>query len=70
MSDCSPHEDALMKLYDLAWTRWSDWMHFHELAMSEPFRAEAEALSLCTEMMKLISEAGIDQGHEVRSVSS
>lgn len=35
--------DALQEIETLAFRQYLDWMHFHELAMSEPFKAEAEA---------------------------
>lgn len=34
---------ALREIEVLAWRQHLDWMHFHELAMAEPFRAEVEA---------------------------
>ena len=60
------HEDALMKLYDLAMDHRSEWMHFHEIAMSDPFEAERAALTLCDEMQKIVVDAGVKRGHEWR----
>lgn len=59
----SPHVDALMKLYDLATQQRTDWMHFHELAMREPFKAEAEATAFCREVLEIVVAAGVERGH-------
>lgn len=61
-----PHEDALMKLYDLATQQRLDWMHFHELAMSDPFKAEGEARAFCHAVLEVAAGAGVRRGHEWR----
>ena len=62
----TPHEDALMKLYDLAVGQKSEQMHFHELAMRDPFKAEAEYQALCDDVRRIVIEAGVTRGHQWR----
>jgi hypothetical protein len=38
-------EGAISELSDEALRQHIDWMHFHELAMADPFKAESEALA-------------------------
>lgn len=47
-------EEALHDLYRLAVRQHSDWMHFHELAMSAPFKAEDAALGFVREVIERI----------------
>ena len=62
--------DALRDIYDLAWQQYVDWMHFHEIAMAEPFKAEAEAQAFCRNVLKAVLAAGIDRGHNWKPLNA
>jgi hypothetical protein len=66
-SAATPHENALMKLYDIAVGQRSEiGMHFHELAMRDPFKAEGEYQALCDDVRRIVIEAGVTRGHKWR----
>lgn len=48
-------ETLLAEIADVAWRQNVDWMHFHELAMAEPFKAEAEAQAFAERIHRLAS---------------
>lgn len=60
----TPHKRALMKLYDLSANQRIDWMHFHEVAIRDPFEAEREALAFCRAVAEIVSEAGVTAGFQ------
>lgn len=61
------HEDALMQLYDLAVNEKSEHgMHFHEVAMSDPFKAERLYRTLCDDVRGIVLQAGVTRGHNWR----
>jgi len=60
-------EQAARKVEGIAFRQYLDWMHFHELAMSEPFKAEGEAQDFARRVGSLLTlalgpESGIEMG--------
>lgn len=62
-------KDSLRDIYDLACDQHLAWMHFHEVAISDPFKAESEAMDFCRKILKMALAAGIERGHKWRSIA-
>lgn len=66
----SIHQQALAEIETLALRQYLDWMHFHELAMAEPFEAESEAQDFARRVSSLATIAlGADSTIEVIELS-
>jgi hypothetical protein len=46
-------EKTLAEIAEVCIAQYVDWMHFHEVAMAEPFRAEREAQEFARRILSL-----------------
>lgn len=64
----SIHRQALAEIETLAFRQYMDWMHFHEVAIDSPWKAESEAQDFARRISSLATIAlGEDSTIEVIS---